>query len=712
MTLVNRSISNCSDSSSSQSYSVSTLGSASTYYMKKNNKKNSLMVSHSGRDNSSLKKSLQTVKKRMRKCKSSHDRMSWSLHTSDSDLRNAQFRTNRMGLDRQLSISRWMADNEHTGKIRRAVSSHGALSTHERPQVFIESLQQQQTNYLATPSSIKNAPFRLFQRAASQRTLSKPVRKRSSGPEGILQDMLMALSGHGKNTKQDPWKVSISTTSNSSNNTEDIVNLNDDIEVEDSVIDDSVVEFHEDTADNDQDQDDSNSTTPLIEDTQELEPLEVLLQKPSRWDALSPSRDNQEKRMLSPDKLLSRASSSKQMPIIPPPPPPFSPSTSLEGGKIPSKPLRATSKNLFKCLDTRCCSDNTNNDPLEAASAALAIATDMDEESYSDEEVELNDVVDAAQKYCSNGIDAATANSNNSSSHWGDSYSEDISVDGVSMLSVSVSNTTLTTMAGTNHSMLPANSSSATGSLAAYMKWAKNNAHQGQNRTRDPSCNSFAEDTFAQDTFATESLDPGSPRQFSKIALRACSDHHPVMALSKREASIVPPCMPKRSVSNHEKLDVAPRTPKSKRRSQSPMSTTNEAFRTVSSPTGDRLQRLLDAANKPKLTASRLGLAATPKQRFRRRVTMDHTPSTPTTSLEPPSFVRRRASLDHSLLEPSRQRKQQQQQQMQQRQCQTPKQRQTSLTSTITKTPRTSPSLSKSRKRLNSYDDVVGVDLQ
>lgn len=663
----------------------------------------------------------------MRRKTDLRDRLALSVHASDSDLKHAR-RAARAGLDRQLSISRWMADtaNDHCGNIRRTVSSHETL---EFP---VQELQESRQQHPAMPELVRNTPFKLFHHAQSQKSLNKPVRKRSQGPEGLLADVLRALGGHEQK-------------------------VIDDKDIEEDTDDD--VEFH-----SDDEEEDMNSALPLPDAAicntpTAQEPL--LEEQSSRWDASSPSREV-EKDVLPLDRLI-RGLSSRKMPV--PPPPPFSPANSTselgsvvphdlfqsnsstsEGGSTPCKPLRVTSRHqLQESLNK----GNNNHtmpslapplapSPLVAASAAIAIATASMEES--EEECELNDLVTRRRKgrsvsadnsFNDYKTDAATADSNVSiddQDSWNEYSDEEISVD-VSMLSAS--NTTFTAFTATTHQSnnksLDAVGSSGLAAymnreevkkskatkptgLGSYMNWAKQQKEEKEQVNEeatldskiDYSFKSFADDTFDTfGTFATLATDgSGSPttRQANTIPLplKSCSDHHPVLNLSRRDPSIVPPSMPKRSVSNHEKIDISPRTPKSK-------SAMKKQLNKVKSPTGDRVQRLMDA-NKRKCRYNKCkvpgnfdpGTPVCQQKRFPRRVSLDHATYSPETPM-----ARRRASLDMSILSSGSNGNHGAKQQ----------QHPSSLTPTITKTPRTSPSMRRSRKRLNNNEHGM-PDLQ
>ena len=705
MALCNRSISNSCSDDSSQCFSVSTLGSKlsnadSSYYIKKK-----ITLKSDPSQYKTPSSSNKYKKKKMRRKSDLRDRLALSVHASDSDLKQAR-RAARAGLDRQLSISRWMADtvNDHCGNIRRTVSSHETL---ELP---VQELQESRQQHPTMPELVHNTPFKLFHPAQSQKSLNKPVRKRSQGPEGLLGDVLRALSGHERK-------------------------VIDDKDIEEDTDDD--VEFH-----SDYEEEDLNSTLPLPDTDicntpNAQEPL--LEEQSSRWDASSPSREV--KKDVPPLDRLVRGLSSRKMPV--PPPPPFSPANSTsklgsvvphdlfqsnsntsEGGSTPSKPLRYQ---LQESLNK----GNINHtvpslvpplapSPLAATSAAIAIATASMEES--EEECELNDLVTRRRKgrSVSTGnsfndykTDAATADSIVSiddQDSWNECSDEEISVD-VSMLSAS--NTTFTSLTATTHQSnnksLNAVGSSGLAAymnreegkeskvtkptgLGSYMNWIKQQKEEKEQVNEEVDYKSFADDTFDTfGTFATLATDgSGSPTTRQKntipLPLKSCSDHHPVLNLSRRDPSIVPPSMPKRSVSNHEKIDTSPRTPKSK-------SAMQKQLNKVKSPTGDRVQRLLDA-NKRKCRYNKCkapgnfdpGTPTCQQQRFSRRVSLDHT-----TNSSPTPMARRRASLDMSILSSGR--------------------HPPLLTPTITKTPRISPSMRNSRKRLNNNEHGI-PDLQ
>ena len=655
LTICNRSISNLSDSSSSQSYSVSTFGSNPSFYKKKKISLSSHQINrHKNQSSNNHKTSSKKKKKKKKKLR----RKSFDHNMSDSDL---NLKLPRRGFDRQLSLSRWLADavSEHSGKLRRAVSSHDVFSTQEtRPlsdhknHGYLQSLASKTTTTTAytadtetDTASTENNPFRLFRRANCHNPVAKPVRKRSSGAEGLINDVLVALSGHSSGHKRSNM---FAAGTNSTHSTEEIANLDDDIEEDDTDQEGDEVEFHSEdddenyettstTAISDEASDCNVATTFTTPVTPPVEPL--LLQQSSRWDASSPSRENKEKKDASP--MDRRCSSSKKMPV--PPPPPFSPlilSNNLdvipsdlfqnpltEGGDIPNKPHRQSSNDLRDSLTLE---KEPTIPTLAAASAAIAIATDDDDgdsfggESEEEEEEELNDLVKITKRYLQNGnnsncnsenssshdtkTDAATAdsttNTNTNSDRW-DDFSQEISVDGVTM--VSASNTIFTGFTATTHhsNALSHPTGDTTGSLAAYMNRVSqqregskrdhrhnisknNNSSRNKNKNSGPDLGAFmnwanrksqeaeedneeardikknsvdyssywsiAEDTNESAcTFATESQESSivtkrsEEQQQQNFLLRASSDHHPALALSCRNASsIVPPCMPKR----------------------------------------------------------------------------------------------------------------------------------------------------------------------
>jgi hypothetical protein len=192
--------------------------------------------------------------------------------------------------------------------------------------------------------------------------------------------------------------------------------------------------------------------------------------------------------------------------------------------------------------------------------------------------------------------------------------------------------------------------------LASYMEWYKRNEGKGRNEQTkdkskegnksnpvDASFKSLAEDTFeTYDTFANETYDSPASRKRTPLQMKI-GDCHPALLAGPRrnDASIVPPCMPKRSISHHEK-NAMPTTPNSP---------------------SDRVQRAIDAAHNARRSSVPENL------RFGRRASLDSATS--------PDVNFRRASLDSQLSgSPSL------------------------LTHTMSKTPRTSPALKKHRKRL------------
>jgi len=193
--------------------------------------------------------------------------------------------------------------------------------------------------------------------------------------------------------------------------------------------------------------------------------------------------------------------------------------------------------------------------------------------------------------------------------------------------------------------------------LASYMDWYKrnqgkekkneqtkdNSKEENKSNPIDVSYKSLAEDTFeTYDTFANETYDSPASRKRTPLQMKI-GDCHPALLAGPRrnDASIVPPCMPKRSISHHKK-SVMPTTPDSP---------------------SDRVQRVLDVAHNARRSSVPENL------RFGRRASLDSATS--------PDVNFRRASLDSQLAgSPS------------------------FITHTLSKTPRTSPALKKHRKRL------------
>ena len=354
------------------------------------------------------------------------DGMAATIHafSSDSDFKGSSSkhkRRSRPGLDRQRSISRWMAD---TGvKLRKAVSSHGSLSglsSHSRRSRRSKSPSQRLAGR-------RNAPFRLFKRGDSSASMPKPVRKRSFGPDSLIKDVLAALSNHGdrsshNRSNHDSGISSLSHHSRSGRRsrffgsrhaevemTPDADDIEEDTDNEDDDLDlmDDMEEFHGD-----------GIPTPLTECSglSSKEFAAPLLNDSYRWNP-SPTRNNnsnsnsstssnsnagsscqksQESDNIPPlDRVISHSRSSKTMPV--PPPPPFSPSPPRPSVRnhidvVPNDFFQPNIVTKRKEDESPCKPMRVN--PLVAATAAIAIATDSMSGSSKDDYEETNDSVD------------------------------------------------------------------------------------------------------------------------------------------------------------------------------------------------------------------------------------------------------------------------------------------------------------------------------
>lgn len=436
------------------------------------------------------------------------DRLSVTLHTSDSDF-NKQQNRRRPEFDRQKSMSRWMADTLSTkcGEIRRSLSSHESLlalgkrssnrggAGHDKPK--------------------KNASFRFFSKADSSRSMSKPVRRPSEGSEGLIKDVLAALSIHD-------------SLQRGSNGTA-IVDIGepDDLDIEEDSDDDS----------DDEEQEFGGSGEGGSGDF--------------RWESSSPERkeeDSPSGEGSPPSKELDQKSnsrrSSKTMPFHPPPPP-FTPI------KKPTEKLNVA--------------------PL--AAAAIAIATDGMEQEIDDEEGFLNDMNNSIQiqhfeklpdamndsiTLRHNQMTAKRRNSNisdhtdnamaGSVCTWNDS----ISTDGVSLVSASnasIQNWTTRSI----HSEL---------GFALECLNEEDSVNKSKISSKDFSYKSSADDTSESAyTFAHDAQEsPATPAKPQIVTRIKSATDHPRPSLTPlveppltplRDQAKAPPAMPRRSRSNH-----------------------------------------------------------------------------------------------------------------------------------------------------------------
>jgi hypothetical protein len=457
-------------------------------------------------------------------------------HVNDSDFSKQRKAKARAGLDRQHSISRWMADAVSTqcGKIRRAVSSHESRNIYISPTTATDPQDSTGSSFNNTNANTntksrettKTTPFRLFRRVNSNISLSKPERKRSYGSEGLLKDAFAALSGdssHSLRSKSRSGSGRVPFFGMDSDpaqelDVDDIDEEDDehtDDEDDDDDEDDETVEFYSDEfieTDTGTDVDTPTLLTTPITTTatdNSNSTLAPLLTGRLRWDASCPFQQER--------------SSSKVMSV---PPPPFSPVLfqgeynteptpklgqnnineddggvdGISGNSLPSKPPR---NHLLENL-TR------NPNPLAplaaAASAAIAIVTDI---IVDEEDDGLNDLVAIKQQQqqplplvssnsslqnCESAHDAktdaatATADSNRSADCWGED--SEISLDGVSMLSASNASLSMSTqwsiasisIGGCNSSITA--SGTTTGGLGAYMNMVQRKADEDRKKNK------------------------------------------------------------------------------------------------------------------------------------------------------------------------------------------------------------------------------------
>jgi len=554
-------LANRSNSDSSDSFSFSSLSSK----FSQRSTADSYMKSNSPKPDSA---SAFTFKNKMpnisliqnRRTPASSDNLSVTLHTSETDYKR---RRARAGFSRQKSVSRWMADtvSEQVGKIKRSLSSHESL-------LSISSLRKTEPEM----SNRKNAAFRLFPaRVDSNMSLPKPVRKRSSGPDTLLKDVLSALAGTVLDDEDSDHPEPVGKGMR--NKIFPFMRPDEgDIEEEDTDPEDEehhVIDFTTD----DKTETEPSSKSSLFES----KPAPLL---GARWCASSPTRQMTEKKDTSPTNALVSQTrcSSKTMPV--PPPPPFSPVKRKAAlNVVPDGLFQPFSEsNPVECDKMGESRNSSNVAPL---AAAIAIATDSmgSEQQYEDEEGLLNDLVEeASHSYA--GTDEATAGSAN----WNDS---DISAN-ISLLSAS--NATL-------HPWVLHSSTSM--SLGALNEQDSLEDHEEEvpprKSKKDFSYKSTTEDTlesgvsFHHDSqmtpVASKSHVTPVATKNSVTAQMRCAMERRHLLTPHRDASVVPPCMPMRSVSNHglnesaNNLDgfgipeKSPRTP------------------------SDRVQRLLDANN-------------------------------------------------------------------------------------------------------------------
>jgi len=518
-----------------------------------NNESSSNNISNSNNNNNS--NSMAVVASRIQRSRRQQhqqttDRLSVTLHTSESDLNT--HRQRRPEFDRQKSMSRWMADtlSSKVGRIRRSLSSHETLislskrSKHkgDDDEVFDNNKQPR-----------RNASFRLFKRGDSRRSMCKPVRKPSSGPDGTLKDVLMALGG-GDSTHR-----SGSTTFFRPDDTESP----DDLDIE--------MDSDSDTTDNEEDEFGGSTDFTSAELNAQQPPL---LTGRMRWDASSPSRKEAEMMQdVSPttQQGLTTRRSSKTMPTLPPPP--FTPV------KSPGSSSSSNNK-LGRCKSEEMLAKSSFLAPL--AAAAIAIATDvMEDEDIDDEEEELEILNDMMNDSIQIGGGAGFDESRNvidESEHtdgamassvctWNDS----ISTDGVSLLSAS--NASLPYWTLRSNSSIGGNLGNALERLNEEDQQQRGDENGGcgggSGSRKDFSHKSATDDTcesaytFHHDandspapSFTTMPLKPGGGGGENLRALAPLLEP-PLTPL--RDASVVPPAMPRRSLSNHNDVgDVVP----------------------------------------------------------------------------------------------------------------------------------------------------------
>ena len=860
----NRSISNC-NSDSSDSFSASTLSSrfshntstrskadSSHSYVKKRSRRTTTTTTTTKLDNNTTATATAMHNVSPIQRDNSNDdleaRPALTLHTSDSDFSKQRKAKARAGLDRQHSISRWMADtvSMQCGKIRRAVSSHEkttlnvSLSTAtdatEYPQLdstnssfhnetadtitinaantntTVNGNVNTNTNTNTTTDDVntaihtkirrdtanntKSAPFRLFRKVNSNISLSKPVRKRSYGSEGLLKDVLAALSGHSE-SKSRPGSRSSSVRVvpfwGMDSNPDQHLDANDIEEDEEddegSACGEGVEFFSEETntgstnADNDTP---TLSTTP----TDKANSSPPLLKGRLRWDASSPFQKERKQQDVPPSDRLPRCynnNNNNNMPGIPPPPPPPFSSVNSNSNNNNNNTTDNNSRtgipdDLFQTeystgptpkLGQRNDNDKINDGaignplaPLAATYAAIDIATDgIVDNDDEDEDDCLNDMVSTKQQQQQSSLmlgnsesslqnyestsnaasDSVISNSYRTADSWGED--SEISLDGVSMLSASNASLqfsaqrSLASISLGGNTSSVATSSTTTGGLAAYMNWVerkaeedrKKNAHGKAVKAKmnannhlnlgaymnkvkeeedhkknhqefrynhlDLSYKSFAEETFDESapTFHCDGYAGPSAKTRLNVPIKANSDHHvhPLLTTSTREASIVPPCMPQRSVSSH------------KREGTHLTQTTTQTTGPVES-LSDRVQLLLDINQKKYKTDSLLDNTANGCNQalFQRRRSLDNGNESPDSSVPT-----RRASIDNSAatsgsgskapapqgenlyyFDPNLSPKS--------RKLKIVSLQQSFLTPTMSKTPRTSPSHGVNRKRI------------
>jgi len=431
------------------------------------------------------------------------ERLSVTLHTSDSDF--TKTRRRRPEFDRQKSISRWMADtlSSKCGKIRRSLSSHETLTRLSMSKRSLHGSSEHAEN-----KSKKNAAFRFFPRGDFSRSMHKPVRKPSSGPEGLIEDVLMALGGQDsthKTQKGSSFSLNVSFLGSPDE-------FPDDLDIEDS--------------DSDNEEDEFGGSTDFH--SAEFKAPPPLLSGRNRWDASSPSRKEEPQKDSPPKNACNSNSrrSSRTMPILPPPP--FTP-VKNSVGKVDGTEML-----------------NSAFAPL--AAAAIAIATEGVGEVIEEEEGVLNDMNDMNDSirvhHRSDHTDGAMANS---ICTWNDS----ISMDGVSLVSASNASIPYWTQRS-NSSLGPLGS--------ALERLNEEDAHQRRN-DKDMSYKSSADDTYESGYTFHHDVNDSPAQSLTRPRFphtKSNSEHTRMLApliepplTPLRDASIVPPAMPRRSISNH-----------------------------------------------------------------------------------------------------------------------------------------------------------------
>jgi len=370
----NRSNSNNSDSS--DSYSLSSFNSKisritdSSYSCY-----TSHQLSKNPKIDTSTYKKMSTRSRIQRRNPASVDRLAVTIHNCDSDHKR---RRARADLDRQLSVSRWIADadavTKKCSKLRRASTSHDSLLSIPTKRPLDPRMEKTR----------QNIRFGVFQPVDSKGSMSKPVRKRSSGPDALLKDALLVLRGEGKgDISQSPRRVRRPLPST--------------MEGMPFCLDEGDIE-----EESEHDYEESHRILSTAgNNTKDPSTQAPLLAGRLRWDASSPSQSDfslkesvlqqlQEQEVTHVDGILSHSRcSSKKMPV--PPPPPFSPVKSRNAiGEVPNGFFQPGPEPIEDVRESLNLNSSRQLAPVAAASAAIAIATgSMDNE----EEACLNDLV-------------------------------------------------------------------------------------------------------------------------------------------------------------------------------------------------------------------------------------------------------------------------------------------------------------------------------